>query len=430
MAKQTHAVLRALDAAVDANFDAQVAWLSRFVRFPSLRGAETDCQDWLAAEFAARGWNVDRFTLADVQMTQLPGYAPMSAEDEARSVQLIATVPHGGASSGKSLILQGHVDVVPPGPDDLWNRRPFSGDVADGWLHGRGAQDMKMGISANVFALDALKRAGYRPAAPVFVQTVTEEESTGNGALAALARGCRADACLIPEPTANTITRAQTGAIWFRIRVKGKPVHVARSETGTNAILSCFRLIEAAQRFTDGLNREAAKDAWFGDVPDPVKFNAGRIQGGDWPSSTPAWCDVDCRIGVLPSQSIEAVKSGLLAAIKAAAADDAFLGATPPELIWNGFQSDGAVLEPGSEAEAALARAHMSVFETPMDERRSTAVNDTRYYNRYYGIPGLCYGPHGKGMHGVNERANLENLRQTTKVFARFIADWCGLTAI
>lgn len=420
-------MLAAIDAAVDAGFDAQVAWLAKLVQFPSLRGAETECQNWLADEFMTRGWQVDRFTLADVDIRELPGYALMSAEDEAKSVQLIAALPHGEVSSGKSLILQGHIDVVPPGPSDLWERQPFSGDVVDGWLHGRGAQDMKMGISAMVFALDALKHAGYAPASPVFMQTVTEEESTGNGALAALARGCRADACLIPEPTANTITRAQTGAIWFRIRVKGKPVHVARSETGTNAILSSFKLIEAAQHFTALLNRSAKDDKWFAGVADPIKFNAGRIRGGDWASSTPAWCEVDCRIGVLPSQNIDSVKRGLLDAIREASATDPFLSATPPEVVWNGFQADGAALEPGSAPEAALASAHSSVFETPMDERLSTAVNDTRYHNRYFGIPGLCYGPQGKGMHGVNERANLANLKQTTKVFARFIAGWCGL---
>ncbi|MGE3147991.1 MAG: M20/M25/M40 family metallo-hydrolase, partial [Pseudorhodoplanes sp.] len=197
-------------AALEENFERQTAWLSRLVQFRSTRGNEEECQTWLHEEFRARGWSVDRFSLADVDIQSLRGYAPMDGIDPRKSVQLIAALPQTGAKAGRSLILQGHIDVVPEGPHDMWRRAPYSGDVADGWLHGRGAQDMKMGVSAMVFALDAIADAGFAPASPVFVQTVTEEESTGNGALAVLARGVRADACLIPEPTANTITRAQT----------------------------------------------------------------------------------------------------------------------------------------------------------------------------------------------------------------------------
>jgi acetylornithine deacetylase len=386
-----------------------------------------ECQDWLAGEFARRGWSVDRFTLADVNIKDKLGYAPMTATEEAASAQLIAALPQNGAPKGRSLILQGHIDVVPTGPIEMWDRPPFSGTVEDGWLHGRGAQDMKMGISAMVFALDAISAAGLAPASPVFVQTVTEEESTGNGALAALVRGCRADACLVPEPTANTITRAQTGALWFKLRVRGKPVHVARTQTGSNAILSAYGLIKALQDLTAAMNEAARSDPWFAAVPDPVKFNPGIIRGGDWASSTPAWCEVDCRIGILAGQSLESLKRGIEDTVKAAAKDDPFLAASPPDIVWNGFQAEGAVLAPGTEAERALASAHRNVFGKEMEERLSTAVNDTRYHNLYYGIPGLCYGPAGKGMHGTNERANLDSLRQTTLVIARFIAEWCKL---
>jgi acetylornithine deacetylase len=323
--------------------------------------------------------------------------------------------------------LQGHVDVVPEGPSDMWQRPAYSGEVADGWLYGRGAQDMKMGIAAIVFALDASAQAGLEPAAPVFVQTVTEEESTGNGALAVLARGCRADACLIPEPTANTITRAQTGAIWFRLKVKGKPVHVGRAETGSNAILSMFSLIAALQQMTALLNTQAKTDKWFASLENPIKFNVGVIHGGDWASSTPSWCEADCRLGALPGTDLQDLKRQIVQAVAEAAQRDPYLKASPPDIAWNGFQADGAVLESGSDAEAALRTAHKQIFGTDMEERLSTAVNDTRYYSLYYGIPALCYGPAGKGMHGVDERANLANLKQTTLVLAQFIANWCRL---
>ena len=419
------AILDRLRAAVDANFEAETAFLADLVRFPSLRGREAPLQDWFARAMAARGYQVDRFTLAEVPLEAHEKAAPMVGVDPAGSVQVVATRRARGAG-GRSLIIQGHIDVVPEGPAEMWTHPPYAGVVRDGWLYGRGANDMKAGVAAMVFAMDALRDAGLTPAGDIHLQTVTEEESTGNGALSTLLRGYRADACLIPEPTGGTITRAHTGTLWFRLRVRGVPVHVAVADTGTNAILSVMHLIRALQEHTAALNERAKVDPSFSAVRNPIKFNPGIIRGGDWASSTPAWCEVDCRIGLTPSMEVAEVMRGVERAVEAARAGDAFLANNPPEITWHGFQADGYVLEPGSEAEAVLGAAHEAVHGAPMEERRTTAVNDTRYYGRYFGIPGLCYGPKGEGAHAFDERTSIEDLRRCTLTIAAFIADWCG----
>ena len=422
-------MLDRLRTAVDAGFKRQTAFYADLVRFPSIRGHEAPCQDWIAGELRARGYSVDRYILADVDMDHLPGFSPVMDTDYAAAVQVVAT-RRAANPTGRSLILQGHVDVVPPGPLALWSTPPFSPVVRDGWLHGRGAGDMKQGVAAIVFALDALAAAGLEPAADVILQTVTEEECTGNGALSTLARGYRADAVLITEPTDGTITRAHVGVIWFRLKVRGVPVHVARAQSGTNAIMSAYALIQALMIYTEALNRAAAADPWFGTIPDPIKFNPGVIRGGDWASSTPAWCEVDCRIGLMPGASLEKARQGVLDTVAAAARTDGFLANNPPEVEWNGFQADGYVLDPGSDTERTLAAAHQAVFGEPMQERRSTAVNDTRFYGLYHRIPALCYGPRGENHHGFDERGHLDTLRQTTLAVALFIADWCGTRAV
>ena len=420
------ALLDRLRTAVTAGFDRQTAFLSDLVRFPSVRGHEAPLQDWLARQFAGRGYSVDRYTLADVDMAGLPGFSPVMDTDYTHAVQVVGT-KRATAATGRSLILQGHVDVVPAGPADLWSTPPFSAAVQGEWLHGRGAGDMKQGVSAMVFALDAIRDAGLEPAADIYVQSVTEEECTGNGALSTLARGYRAEAVLIPEPTAGTITRAHVGVMWFRLRVRGVPVHVAQAQSGTNAIMSAVHLVQALQRHTAALNEAARSDPWFGAIPDPIKFNPGTIRGGDWASSTPAWCEVGCRIGLLPGTSLEAARDGVQRCVAAAARADGFMANNPPEIVWNGFQADGYVLDPGSEAERVLAAAHRQVFGAEMEERRSTAVNDTRFYGLYHRIPALCYGPRGVNHHGFDERAHLPTLQQTTVSIACFVADWCGV---
>ncbi len=420
------ATLARLSDAVNAGFDAEVAFLGELVRFPSLRGREAPLQDWFARQMAARGYAVDRYTLADVPLEAHPKASPMVDVDPAGSVQVVAT--HRATSpTGRSLILQGHIDVVPEGPTEMWTHPPYAAVIRDGWMYGRGAHDMKSGVACMVFAMDAIRAAGFEPAADVYLQTVTEEESTGNGALSTLLRGYRAEAALIPEPTGHTITRSHTGTLWFRLRVRGVPVHVAVAQDGSNAIMSAMHLVNAIYAHTKALNTAAKAHPWYKTVPDPIKFNPGIIRGGDWASSTPAWCEVDCRIGLLPGTEVADAMAGVERAVKAATSGDAFLANNPPEIVWHGFQADGYVLEPGSEAERVLAEAHAQVHGGSLPERRTTAVNDTRFYGLYFGIPGLCYGPKGEGAHAFDERTSIEDLRRCTLTIAAFIADWCGL---
>ena len=297
-------------------------------------------------------------------------------------------------------------------------------------MYGRGANDMKSGVAAMVFALDALRTAGYLPAADVYVQTVTEEESTGNGALSTLARGYRADACLIPEPTAARVLRGTVGVMWFRLRIRGRPVHVSESERGTNAILSAFGLIEALRGHTRELNERVKSHPWFSRIPNPIKFNPGKIAGGDWASSTPAWCEVDCRIAVLPGMSLADFREELSGVVMAAARQDPFLADNPPQVIWNGFQADDYVLEPGSEFEAAVRAAHRHVHGQEPGEVDPARRHRLPLLRPLLWDPSLSYGATGFGSHGFDEWVDLASIKQVTLTLATFIADWCGVRAV
>jgi acetylornithine deacetylase len=421
-------ISKRLREAVDVGWDDEVDWLGNLVRFASRRGQEGPCQDWLAREFAGRGWSVDRYTLTDIPSDGVPQWAPVVETDYANAVQVVAAY-RSTSQKGRSLILQGHVDVVPEGPVSMWAEPPFEPVIKDGWMVGRGSCDMKGGVACMVFALDAIRAAGLRPTGDIYVQTVTEEESTGNGALSTLLRGYRADACLIAEPTNGHLTRAHTGTLWFRLKVNGQPSHLGGPH-GSNAIVSTYQLISALQDLTDELNREASTDRWYAEVDRPIRFNPGRIRGGDWPSAVPAWCEVDCRLGVLPGTPSEKARRRVIDTVAAAAKSDPFLADHPPQLIWTGFQADGYVLEPGTEAENVLAGAHKAVRDEEMEALCATALNDTRYYGLYYGIPGLCYGPRGEKLHAFNERVDLVSVKETTLVIAQFIAEWCGLESL
>ncbi len=187
------------------------------------------------------------------------------------------------SNAGKSLILQGHCDVVPAGPLEMWQTPPFSPVVKDGRMYGRGACDMKSGTIGALYALDAIRAAGLKPTARIHFQSVIEEESTGVGALSTLQRGYRADACFIPEPTSGKMVRSQVGVIWFRLKVRGFPVHVFEAGSGSNAITAAYHLIHSLEKLEAEWNERVRSDLHFKAVKHPINFNPGIIKAAIGP---------------------------------------------------------------------------------------------------------------------------------------------------
>ena len=417
----------ALIAAVDEGFDAQLALTAELVRFPSTRGAEREAQAFMADQMRRRGLEVDHFRVDLDRIRALPGFSPVSVSyDEAFNV---VGVLRAAEKRGRSLILNGHVDVVPTGPLDMWTTPPFEPRVADGWMYGRGAGDMKSGLCACLAALDAVRRVGFAPAGDLIVQSVVEEECTGNGALACLERGYRADAVLIPEPMNDALIGAQVGVIWFQVKVRGAPAHVAYAADGANAIEAAFRLMTALHALEEAWNARRGDYPSHANLPHPINLNIGRIEGGDWASSVPAWCVFDVRVAIFPGQPIAEAKGEIEATIRSASQRDPFLRSNPPEIVYNGFEAEGYVLEKAEAPVEALASAHRRVFGAELETIASTATTDARFFGLYGDMPALVYGPRSERIHGFDERVDLRSLRNVTKTMALFLADWCGLSA-
>ncbi|QYX57855.1 ArgE/DapE family deacylase [Roseovarius sp. SCSIO 43702] len=420
-------VTRITDA-VDAGFDDQLAFTRDLVRHPSTRGNEHEVQAFIHDAYAARGLEMDRFEMDRAALEAHEGGGRFS--DEHSDAPIVVGTYHPEAEQGRSLILQAHVDVVPAGPAAMWTHGPFKPHVEGDWLYGRGAGDMKGGAASNIFALDALKRAGLAPAGRIHVESVVEEESTGNGALATHLRGYRADAVLIPEPMGEALVRATVGVLWFRIEVRGVPVHVAQMGTGANAIDATYRIANALRDLEEDWNAARADHPHFADLPHPINLNLGRIEGGDWASSVPAWCRLDCRISIYPGQKAADMAREVEARIAEFARTDPYLSEAPPTVTFNGFFAEGYALEEGSDAEATLARAHEAALGGPLEAMPSTAYLDCRVHALYDRVPALCYGALAENIHGFEERVSLASLRRTTAAMALFVAEWCGVREI
>ncbi|MCF3932688.1 ArgE/DapE family deacylase [Acuticoccus sp. M5D2P5] len=424
MKPREHAILQA----VADGFEEQVAFLQDLVTIPSQRGEEASAQEAFARATRARGYPTEIFPIDLDLIRDHPGFSPVTV-DYSNVVNVVAT-HRPREEKGRSLILNGHMDVVPIGPMEMWSDPPYSAKRDGDWLYGRGSGDMKAGITANLAALDALRRIGLQPAATVHIQSVSEEECTGNGALACMVRGFRADAAIIPEPVEEKLVRANVGVLWFKIRVTGLPVHARVADAGANAIEATYGIIAALRALEARWNDARGAHRHFEALDHPINLNIGKIEGGDWASSVPAWCTIDCRIAIYPGVSPADAAAEIETAVAEAARADRFLANAPPTIEWNGFFAEGYVLEEGSEAEATLARAHLAAHRHPLESYVTPAYLDGRVFVIYQGIPCLVYGPHSDNVHGFDERVSLSSLQRVTGAIALFIAEWCGVEPI
>jgi acetylornithine deacetylase len=414
-------------ASVAKGFDEQIAFTQEFIRFGSTRGAEHAVQDFVFRALRKRGYAMERFEMDQAALERHPGAGAFS--DEHSRAPIVVGIHRPREETGRSLILQAHVDVVPAGPEAMWTHPPFDPVIDGDWLYGRGGADMKCGHAANIYALDALRSIGLQPAATVYVQSVVEEESTGNGALMTHLRGYKADAALVPEPEDEMLVRANTGVIWFQLEVRGVPVHVRKMGAGANAIDAAYRVIGELRKLEAEWNAKKDGVDYFDDMEHPINLNIGKIEGGDWASSVPCWCKVDCRIAIFPGISAESAMKEITDRVAAFARGDRYLSNNPPAVTFNGFQAEGYVLQPGSEAEAVLARAHETAIGSPLKTFTSPSYLDCRVYSLYDKIPALCYGPITEGVHGFDERCSISSLKKITTAMALFIAEWCGVEA-
>jgi acetylornithine deacetylase len=404
-------------AAVAAEQTPMEELLGELVAERTLLGREASGQAVMRRAFAALGLEPFDVPLNAETIAAHPGGAPFSWELHGKANVLA----DWGDGRGRSLILNGHIDVVSPEPASLWNGDPFLPRLDGEWFYGRGAGDMKAGLAAIVGAVRGLQRLGVRPRGRVQLQSVVEEECTGHGALACVLAGHTADAAILTEPTSGAIWHAQVGVLWFQVRVLGKPAHAGDALDGANAIEASYRAIAALRALEAELNE--VKPPLFAASPHPINLNVGMIRGGDWPSTVAGECVTHFRLAQYPGEPVDALKARVEQAVATVAADSQLHF----DVVYDGFQCEGYELEPDAPVITGLSDAVARVHGAAPPLYASTATTDARTFQLYGDTPAVCFGPHAESEHGVDERVRLPSVVSTAQAIALFIADWCGL---
>ena len=332
-----------------------------------------------------------------------------------------------GDGDGPTLMLNGHIDVVPTGDDGAWADPPFSAVARGDQLLGRGACDMKAGLMAAVHVLDAFRTSGVRLRGDLVLASVQGEEDGGLGTFGLLRRGWRADACVIPEPTSLDVIPANGGSLTFRLRVRGRATHAARRTEGVSVIEKFWPLWEALGDLE--ARRNAAVDPLMSRWPIAYPLSIGTVHAGDWVSSVPDLLVADGRLGVALDEPVADARADLEATIAAVNAADPWLAEHPIELEWWGGQFASGRLPATSDLVARVGRAHRTATgRGDPDCYGAPYGSDLRLLTGLGGIPTVQYGPGDARLaHGPHESVPIDDVIATARTLALVAIDVCGL---
>lgn len=345
--------------------------------------------------------------------------------------------------SGKhfnSLIVNGHVDVAEVGDDQEWRTPPFVASIKDSYICGRGVADMKGGIAASLLAIKLLKELGIPLQGDLQFQSVIGEEVGEAGTLACTERGYTADYAVVVD-TSDLHIQGQGGVItgWITVQsketfhdgIRRKMIHAGGGIKGASAIEKMTKIISGLQ---DLERHWAVTKSYEGFPPGTNTINPAVIEGGRHAAFVADRCALWITVHFYPDEDYELVIQEIEQHIHAVAAADPWLRENPPQFVWGGKSMivDRGEIFPSLEIDKnhqgihTLANSFEKLLAKKPEIGMSTTVTDAGWLGRA-GIPTVIFGP-GKleDAHAVNEKVEIQQLLDFTKVLAVFIADWCN----
>ena len=408
---------------VDASRDHAIKFLQDMVAIPSVTGDEAAIQKHMSGYLLKVGLDVDMWETDWEELKKHPGYRPVARGYEGRP-NIVATLK--GTGGGRSLLLNGHTDVIPVGNGEGWSDNPWSAKIENGRIYGRGSCDMKSGVASHVLAVQYLKELGITPKGDVMINIVIDEEVSGHGTLDTVMRGYKADAGISGETSDLGVQPACIGRIWFQIDVEGKPAGIQQRYLGISAIDLGNKIVKAVQELED--HRVATvKHPLYPSAIDSLPCIIGSFQAGNYPSAFPASAVLKGSIGTVPSEDHEAVKQSLVKKIAEVAAQDPWMKDHPPVVRFVGYDAEASEIPVNHPIVDIVSRTYTEVTgKQPVISGRQGAA-DTRFLNKYADTPTVIFGPGSTAiMHANDEYVSIEDYMTSIKVMALSIYDWCN----
>lgn len=410
---------------VEARKDELLTLLTKLVSFPTVSPPArntNEVQEFIKEYLEEMGFTTDKWDV-------YPG-----------DPNVVGTLKGEESNHYNSLIVNGHVDVAEVGDDKEWEQSPFTAYVKDSYIYGRGVADMKGGIAASLFAIKLLKEMGIRLKGDLQFQSVIGEEVGEAGTLDCTERGYTADYAVVVD-TSDLHIQGQGGVItgWITIQAKEtfhdgirrKLIHAGGGMKGASAIEKMMKIISGLQE----LERHwAVTKSYEGFEPGINTINPAVIEGGRHAAFVADRCALWVTVHFYPDEDFEAVIKEIEDHINAVAAADPWLRENPPQFTWGGksmIVDRGEIfpsleINPNHPGTRLLTNSYKTVLSQKPAVGMSSTVTDAGWLGRA-GIPTVIFGP-GKleDAHAVNEKVDIRQLLDFTKVLAAFIAGWCN----
>jgi acetylornithine deacetylase len=428
-------------SAVEARADRIVDTLCELVKFPSIvkndpkeaGPGERDCQLYLQKRLEKIGfvtdlWDPDGPALYEKYQGRPGAHKGRTFEGRPNLGGTLA-----GAGGGRSIMLTGHIDVVPPGAIAHWTSDPFAPVVENNFVRGRGVVDMKGGVASMLSAIEILKEIGAPLKGDVVFATVVDEEIGGMGSLAMVDRGFKAEAGIMTEPTANRIAPLCHGILWGRIILDGIGGHAELTPNAWHGDgpVDAVQLVRQMLDGLDILNRRWAfdpvKNHPLMDLPNQIIVT--QIQAGEHPSSTAGRGEIIIDVQYLPHEKDEfglggRVKREVEEHIARVCLADPYLRRRPARIDWI-LDADCAEVPADhpfvGAFQGAVARANLSPALSGFG-----AHSDIGLPNGLGQTPTVNFGPGDPAQsHQPNERVAIGDLVACTKAIALTIESWC-----
>lgn len=415
---------------IDKHRDDILRYLRRLIGFKTItpqvdEKAEGDdyvsLQNFIKDTLDEMNFDTDIWEIDPSELDDFPGSGVDKSRDMSNMPVLAGKLR--GTGNGRSLILNGHYDVVPPGIIENWKHDPFRGEIADGKLYGRGANDMKGGITAMIQAIRFIRMAGTELGGDIIVETVPDEEQTCMGTLSCCQKGYVADAAIIPEPTDMKILVAVRGSVYGKIEVYGRAGHAEMPQPhwmeggAVNAISKAMKVMTGLEDLTEEWRTRPDKQHRFL-APDYIMPTI--IKGGEWPVTYPEKVEISFSSMHIPSsKNTEMEIEQKLASV---ADNDSWLRENPPKLTVELRQYGAEVDE--SEPIVQVGKEALTDMGIEPVLRGYGTLTDSIHLINLSKVPTISIGPDIKTAHMADEFVTVEQLIDTTKVLALAIMRW------
>jgi len=343
-----------------------------------------------------------------------------------------------GEKNNRTLIFNGHIDVVPA--TEKWDFNPFLAWWDDKYLYGRGAADMKLGVTAAFWAIKIVLESGIKLKNNVMLQSVIGEEMGEHGTKVLLERGYRGDFAIIPEPTELKIC-GQGGVVtmWVIIKssqtfhdgMRSRMIHAGGGIDGANAIEKMYKILQGMQE----LERYwAVTKKYPGLTPGANTINPAVIKGGRNPAYIADECSLWYTIHFLPCEKIEDVKEEIISYINDLCNADPWLKKNPPKLIFGGTSMlrDTGETFPSSEVQSDnedVKKLFLTFKKVLGREAKSIicpGVCDSGWFSEYK-VPVVICGPGSlEEAHSINEKIEINQVLEAIKLYTAFIIEFCA----